>query len=387
MSDSGHNGHSHHDDHRHDHEDHRHEHHDDHGDGDHSHGSGLFATLKHAVVPHSHDHSEAIQSADESSRDGIRAAWIGLAGMMATAIAQIVIVALSGSIALLADTIHNLGHAATTIPLIVAFRIGRRAATKRYSYGYRRAEDLVGLFIGLIIAASVVLIIWESVDALINPREITNLWWVFAAGVVGFLGNEIVAVYRIRAGRRINSAALIAEGQHARADGLTSIAVVIGVVGVWLGFARADAIMGFLIGAAILGILVASMRPVVRRLMDGVDDDVIDRLTIAAASIHGVVGVDRVRARWSGHRMEGDLSIQIEPGLNVLEGHAIAEEVEHAVLHAAPNMESAVVHLHPVVAVDQVVTLHELSGHHANREAREAYLARHATGSSIPDTE
>ena len=378
MSDTGNRGHSHHDDHNYDHEDHGHEHHDDQGDGDHSHGTGLFATLKHAVVPHSHDHSEAIQSADESSRDGIRAAWIGLAGMMATAIAQVVIVALSGSIALLADTIHNLGHAATTIPLIVAFRIGRRAATKRYSYGYRRAEDLVGLFIGLIIAASVVLIIWESVDALINPREITNLWWVFAAGVVGFLGNEVVAVYRIRAGRRINSAALIAEGQHARADGLTSIAVVIGVVGVWLGFQRADAIMGFLIGAAILGILVASMRPVVRRLMDGVDDDVIDELTITAASIPGVVGVDRVRARWSGHRMEGDISIQIEPGLNVLEGHAIAEEVEHAVLHAAPNMDGAVVHLHPLGDADQVETLHELSGHHTSREAREAYLARQA---------
>ena len=384
MSDSGHHGHSHHDDHRHDHENDGHGH-DDHGDGDHSHGSGLFATLKHAVVPHSHDHGEAIQSAEESSRDGIRAAWIGLAGMMATAVAQMVIVALSGSIALLADTIHNLGHAVTTIPLIVAFRIGRRATTKRYSYGYRRAEDLVGLFIGLIIAASVVLIIWESGDALINPREITNLWWVFAAGVVGFLGNEIVAVYRLRAGRRINSAAMIAEGQHARADGLTSLAVVIGVVGVRLGFARADAIMGFLIAIVILGILVASMRTVVRRLMDGVDDNVIDQLTITAASIPGVVGVDRVRARWSGHRMEGDISIQIEPGLNILEGHAIAEEVEHAMLHAAPNMDGAVVHLHPVVAADQLEPLHELSGHHTSREARQAYLARRTTGRSIPD--
>ena len=366
------------DDHRdhgsdgHDHGDHDHDGHHDHGSG----GSGLLTKLKHAVVPHSHDHAEAIQSADESSSHGIRAAWIGLAGMMATAIAQVVIVALSGSIALLADTVHNLGHVATTIPLIVAFRLGRRPATKRYSYGYRRSEDLVGLFIGLIIAVSAAVIIWESINALINPRPVTNLWWVFAAGVVGFIGNEVVAVYRIRAGRRIGSAALIAEGQHARADGLTSIAVILGVVGVWLGFERADAIMGFLIGIAILGILIASMRSVGRRLMDGVEDDVIDRLTDAAAAVPGVVGVDRVRARWSGHRMEGDVAIQVDPGLTVLEGHAVAEEVEHAILHASPNMDQAVVHLHPVAVSNELSSLHELSGHHSSREAREDYLDR-----------
>ncbi len=373
------------DDHTHDQGDHTHDHGDHDHDGHHDHGSdgsGLLTKLKHAIVPHSHDHAEAIQSADESSSHGIRAAWIGLAGMMATAVAQVVIVALSGSIALLADTVHNLGHAATTIPLIVAFRLGRRAATKRYSYGYRRAEDLVGLFIGLIIAVSAAVIIWESVNALINPRPVTNLWWVFAAGVVGFVGNEIVAIYRIRAGRRIGSAALIAEGQHARADGLTSIAVVVGVVGVWMGFPRADAIMGFLIGIAILGILIASMRSVGRRLMDGVEDDVIDRLTATAAAVPGVVGVDRVRARWSGHRMEGDITIQIDSGLSVIESHTIAEEVEHAILHAAPNMDGAVVHLHPVAVKKELASLHELSGHHSSREAREAYLARLNAGNT-----
>lgn len=362
----------HHDDHDHRHSDHQHHSHDD----DHHHSSDLFTKLKHAVTPHSHDHSDAIQSADESSEHGIRAAWIGLAGMMATAVAQVAIVAISGSIALLADTIHNLGHAATTIPLIVAFRIGRRAATKRYSYGYRRAEDLVGLFIGLIIAVSAAIIIWESVDALINPREITNLWWVFAAGIVGFLGNEIVAVYRIRAGRRIGSAALIAEGQHARADGLTSIAVAVGIVGVWLGFPWADAIVGFLIGIAILGILVSSMRTIGRRLMDGVDEELIDRLTAAVEGIPGVLEVDRVRARWSGHRMVGDVAIRIDPALTVMKGHDIAEEAEHAVLHTAPNMDGVVVHVDPMVSEEKWEKLHELSGHHASREAREAYITR-----------
>ncbi len=344
--------------------------------GDHSHGAGLLAKVKHALMPHAHDHSEKIQSADESSKEGIRTAWIGLAGMMFTAVAQIFIVALSGSIALLADTIHNAGHAATTIPLILAFRLGRRQPNKRFSYGYRRAEDLVGLFIGLIIAASVVVIFYEAIDALINPRDITNLVWVFIAGVVGFIGNEIVAVYRIRTGRRINSAALIAEGQHARTDGLSSIGVVIGVVGVWLGFEQADAIMGFLIGLLVLGILIASMRPVVLRMLDGVEDGVIERLTTAAASIPGVKAVDQVRARWAGHRMECDVSVQIAPDLSVLEAHTVAEEVQHALLHATPNMDGAVVHLHPAAAEEELQKLHELSGHHANQKAREAYLAR-----------
>jgi len=346
----------------------------------HEHEHGWWDKVKHVVVPHSHDANDAIQSAEESSGHGIRAAWIGLAGMMATAIAQVAIVAISGSIALLADTVHNLGHAATTIPLILAFRLGRRPADQQYSYGYRRAEDLVGLFIGLIVAVTAAIIIWESVNALLNPREVTNLGWVLAAGIVGFLGNEIVAVYRIRAGRRIGSAALIAEGQHARADGLTSIAVVVGVVGVWLGFPRADAVIGFLIGIAILWILVNSMRTVGKRLMDGVDRGVIEMLSAAAAVVEGVEGVDQVRARWSGHRIEGDASIWVSRDLDVVAAHQIADEVEHAMLHAVPHVEAIVVHIHPVDATDE--ELHELSGHHVSAAARRKYLDQNAATSN-----
>lgn len=360
---------------------HKNAHQHDHGrEHHHDHEHGRWAKVKHVLVPHSHDANEAIQSAEEASGHGIRAAWIGLAGMMATALAQVIIVAISGSIALLADTVHNLGHAATTIPLIIAFRLGRRPTNGRYSYGYRRAEDLVGLFIGLIVAVTAAIIIWESVDALLRPREIDNLGWVLAAGVVGFLGNEIVAVYRIRAGRRIGSAALIAEGQHARADGLTSIAVVFGVVGVWLGLQRADAIVGLLIGLVILWILVSSMKTVGRRLMDGVDDDVVERLSAAAAAVDGVQGVDRVRARWVGHRIEGDATIRVSRELDVLAAHEIADEVEHAMLHAVPHVEAIVVHIHPVdVSAGE---LHELTEHHASAEARHRYLECRAAASS-----
>ena len=342
----------------------------------------MWAKLKHHLVPHSHDSNEAIQSAEESSTEGIRAAWIGLGGMATTAILQMFIVAISGSIALLADTLHNVGHAATTIPLVIAFRIGQRAASKRYSYGYRRAEDLVGLFISLIIGVSAAVIIWESVNALVNPHELTNLWWVFAAGLVGAAGNELVAIYRIRTGKRIGSAALIAEGQHARADGLTSIAVVVGVIGVWLGFPQADAIIGFFIAAAILWILVSSLRTTFRRLMDGVDEGVVDKMTAVIAAVPGVLSVGRVRARWSGHRIEADANVAVDSRLSVLESHAIAEEVEHQVLHNIAHVENVVVHINPVVDGREPAELHDLTQHHTSAAARQAYLERQGKVSS-----
>lgn len=350
----------------------------DHGHHDHGHQPSLWTRMRHVVVPHSHDVSQAILTAEEASGRGIRGAWIGLSGMGVTAGVPVAIVAISGSVALLADTVHNLGHLATTIPLIVAFQMGRRP-TRRYSYGHRRAEDLVGLLIGLVIALSAALIIWESTAALKDPTEVSNLGWVFAAGIVGFVGNEAVAVYRIRTGQRIGSAALIAEGRHARADGLTSIAVVLSVVGVWAGLERADAIVGFIIALAILGILASTMRTIVRRLMDGVDDDLIDAMTATACAVPGVLGVDRVRARWAGHRMEADAAIRVAADHDVLTAHRITEEVEHRLLHAYRGLESVVIHVHPLVGADQEELLHKLSGHHASPEARERYGQRSLT--------
>jgi len=151
--------------------------------------------------------------------------------------------------------------------------------------------------------------------------------------------------------------------------------VVVGVVGVWLGFPRADAIVGLLIGVAILWILVSSMRTVGKRLMDGVDEGVVELLTAAATVVDGVEGVDRVRARWSGHRIEGDASIRVSSDLDVVDAHRIADEVEHAMLHAVPHVEAIVVHLHPVAVADD--ELHELSGHHASSAARQRYRERH----------
>ncbi|MEW5991056.1 MAG: cation diffusion facilitator family transporter [Chloroflexota bacterium] len=364
-------------DHGHAHGEHGHAHgeHDDHDHdhGEHGHGAGLWASIKHSLTPHSHDHSEAIQSAEEATSEGIRAAWISLGGMALTAFLQIGIVAISGSIALLADTVHNFGHLVTTIPLIIAFRIGRRPATKRYPFGYRRAEDLVGLLIAGMILLTVVIIIWESVRAIFEPREVGNLGWVFAAGIVGFLGNEIVAIYRIRIGRKIGSAALIAEGNHARADGLTSIAVAVGITGVWLGFPQADPIVGLLIAVVILGILVSSVRSVLRRLMDGVDDGLVDDIHTVAAAVPGVEYVDQIRARWSGHRLQAQITLGCEGTRTVADGHELAERVHHDLLHAIPNLDDVVVHVHPAFDGVTPPAAHELTGHHASPRARHDY--------------
>lgn len=325
------------------------------------HAHGVWSRLRHALTPHSHDHSESIITAQESSSYGIRAAWISLAGMAATAIMQIVIVALSGSMALLADTLHNVGHLVTTIPLIIAFRLGRRAATSRYPYGYRRAEDLVGLLISAVIALSAALIIWESLRSLMNPRPLTNLGWVLAAGIVGALGNEAVAWYRIRAGRRIGSAALIAEGNHARADGLTSLAVVFGVIGIWMGYPASDAIIGLVIAVAILWVLVVSTRTVVRRLMDGVDDGTVETIREVATGMPGVRSVGDVRARWSGHRLQAQLDIAVDPQLSVVSAHAIVQQVHHQLIHSVPHLDHAGIHVDPAGLPDA----HTLTDHHA----------------------
>ena len=326
------------------------------------------------MKPHSHDFTESIQTAEEASRDGIRAAWISLAGMSVTAIGQVVIFAISGSVALLADTVHNAGHAITTIPLVIAFRLGRRAPTKRYPYGYRRAEDLSGLFISLIIAVTAGIIVWEAVDALINQRELENTEWVFAAGIVGALGNELVALYRIRVGRRIGSAALVAEGYHARADGITSLAVVVGVILIWLGFEEADGLIGIAIAIAILAILFKTSAQILHRLMDGADDDLIDHLADVARSVPAVRSVDTVRARWTGHRIEADLCVSIDSTVTVEAGHQVAQDVHHAILHRVPHVQTVMVHVNPAGHGVSIEQMHSTVAHHANAELRAPYL-------------
>lgn len=287
-------------------------------------------------MPHSHDAADSIDDALEASNQGIRAVKVSLVVLGITAAAQLGIVAISGSVALLADTIHNFSDALTAVPLWIAFVLGRRAATARYTHGYGRAEDLAGLFIVAMIALSAVVAGVESVRRLAEPQPLDNLGWVLAAGVVGFAGNEAVAIYRIRVGRRIGSAALVADGVHARTDGFTSLAVVLGVIGVWAGLPIADPLVGLLITAAILVLLWGTARDVGRRLLDGVDPDLTRRAQHALDRCPDVRGVEDVRLRWSGHRLAIQARLVLAPGTTVAAADQATAAAEHVVRHALP---------------------------------------------------
>ncbi|MFD5736421.1 cation diffusion facilitator family transporter [Streptomyces sioyaensis] len=312
------------------------------------HGSRRWSRMRHRlahlVTPHSHASMDKVDAAMETSREGLRTLWLSLGILGLTSVIQLVVVVLSGSVALLGDTIHNAADALTAAPLGIAFVLGRRAANRRYTYGYGRAEDLAGIAIVLTIAASSALAGYEAVDRLLNPREVTHLWAVAAAAVAGFLGNEWVARYRIRTGRRIGSAALVADGLHARTDGFTSLAVLLGAGGAALGWRAADPVIGLLITAAILMVLRDSAREVYRRLMDSVDPEIIDAAESALRAVDGVRGVGQVRMRWIGHTLRAEADIVVDSRLTVVQAHALAVAAEHALIHAVPRLTAATVH-------------------------------------------
>jgi cation diffusion facilitator family transporter len=318
-------------------------------DHDHGHGGGggVWHKVRHVVTPHSHDSADKVDSALEASRDGMRALWISLAVLGATAAAQALIVAFSGSVALLGDTLHNVADALTAVPLGIAFWLGRRAATRAYTYGFGRAEDLAGIVIVLVIAASSIAAAWFAIDRLANPRQMTHLPWVFTAGLIGFLGNEIVARYRITVGRRIGSAALVADGLHARTDGFTSLAVVLAAGGTWLGWGWADPVVGLGITVAIAFVLKDAAREVYRRLMDRVDPELVDRAEETLRAIPGVRGVAGLRLRWIGHRMHAEAAVVVDARLTLIAAHEIAADAEHQLTHHVPRLATATVHIDP----------------------------------------
>jgi cation diffusion facilitator family transporter len=341
-------GHQHDDEHTHDHDDghahgdaHSHEH-----DGDHEHRGGPLGWLAELYGGHSHG-APVADAALEGSDEGIRAVKVSLAALFVTAALQAVVVVFSGSVALLADTIHNLADALTAIPLWIAFVVGRRPANRRYTYGYGRAEDVAGLAIVAMIALSAALAGWESFRKLINPEPMQYIGWVIAASVIGFIGNEAVALYRMRVGKQIGSAALVADGQHARVDGLTSLAVLFGALGVLAGFPMADPIVGLLITVAIVFVLRDAVREIWWRLMDAVDPALVEQLQSAAQRAPGVQSTNDMRVRWIGHTLHAEANVEVDGALTTSEGHAIAEEVRHAMLHAAPWLRSATVHVDP----------------------------------------
>jgi cation diffusion facilitator family transporter len=332
---------------------------DEHG---HHHGGGLmhrgWHVVRHLLTPHAHHGAGTVDSELESSAVGIHAVKVGLAGLGLTFALQLAVAVVSGSAALYADTAHNLADALTAVPLWIAFTLGRRRADRSYTYGYGRAEDVAGILIVAAIAASVVVAGYTSVRRLLDPQPMHHVGWVAVAGLIGFAGNEFVAAYRIRAGRRIGSAALVADGLHARTDGLTSLAVVLGAAGVALGFPLADPIVGLLITVAVLGVLRGAVREIYRRLMDAVDPALTDLATATLRGTADVLGVDEMRLRWIGHRLRAEATIRVDADLSLVAAHEIADRSRHHLLHDVPRLADATIHVNP----DGVA--HHLTDHH-----------------------
>lgn len=310
--------------------------------------------------PHRHRHGIVDPTIATTDRGMWALKWSFL-GLLATALLQLGVVVISGSVALLADTIHNFADAATALPLAIAFAFARLKPSRRFPHGYGGVEDLAGALIVATILVTAFIAGYQSVLRLLRPEPVAYLWAVAGASVIGFLGNEAVALFRIKVGREIGSAALVADGYHARADGLTSLAVLGGTTGVWLGYPLADPLVGLLITLVILRLAWQSAHAVFTRMLDGVEPQVLDAAEDAAKHVPGVLHVAEVRARWIGHRLTVELNIAVNPSSSVVEGHKAAKEVRHQVLHHVLHVSNVMVHVDP--ATESGETFHGIDSH------------------------
>lgn len=317
----------------------------DHGPGGgHDHGQGIFGWLR-GTFAHSHAAADKIDETMESNERGIAALKISLIALLITAGLQLVVVLFSHSVSLLADMIHNFGDATTSIPLWFAFALAKRGTSRRFPYGYGKVEDLAGVAIVAVIFLSACVAAYESVMKIIHPQPMLHLWWVALAAVIGFAGNEAVAVFRIRTGKEIGSAALVADGMHARVDGFTSLAVLLGVIGAALGFPLVDPLIGLLITVAILFIVKDAVIAVFNRMVEKIEPEILQEVEHAPLHIPGVQKVEHARARWVGHRVFADLEISVDPEMSVRDAHAVSDAVQETLKSHVPSFGEAIIHV------------------------------------------
>ena len=347
------------DDHNHAHDEHAHTH-DEHDHDEHGHGG------------HGHEHGR-VDADLYGNRAGLRAVQISTAGMLLVSLIQLLIALIGGSAGLFADAVHNMGDVLTTVALWIAFVVSNRAANGRYTYGYYRAEDLAGVFIVLVIIASAVAGAVESILKLTSGNVPTQIYLSMVAAAIGCIGNEAMAQYKIAVGKRINSVPLVADGQHSRIDGLTSLAALAGLLGVRLGFPLADPIAGLLITLVILSVVYSTSRSVLQRLLDAVDPRIVPAIIEAASSVEGVEATTGVRARWVGHTLHIAMNIEVDGQFTLLQAHTIAEEVRHQLFHEIRGVSEVIIHTDPSSTEGE--DHHQAMAHHL-QEARRPVVER-----------
>lgn len=343
-----------------------HEHHT-HGHEDRQAGPGGWEALAGALhLPgYGHTHERPTGSDRLVASDvGIRTVRLAFVLLGLTTLIQAAIYVGSGSAALLADTVHNLGDTLNSLPLWIAFALIRRGANRRYTYGYGRAEDLAGVFIVASIIFSAAYSLWESAQKLISPEPVMHPGWVAAAALVGFIGNEAVALLQLRVGRQIGSEAMVADGQHAQIDGLTSLAVLIAAGGTWLGFLMLDPLVGLLIGIAIVLIARDATIAMWHRLMDAVDPALVEKAEQALASHPQVKKVIRLQMRWVGHRLHASVLLALDENLALSASEEITDHIRHHLLHELPNLYDVLISVVPWKGTGPVFR-EETSHHHS----------------------
>jgi cation diffusion facilitator family transporter len=313
----------------------------------------------------------------EGTREGLRTILASAGILAVSAAVRFVVVAITGSVALLAAALDDLGDVLTTSALFVAFKASRRAADQRYTFGYSRLEDLGGVLVVLVIWGSAIYAAVEAYRKLVGSNTVEHVGIAMAVAVLGAATNGAVALYKIRTGKRIGSEPLVADGKHAATDSLASVAALAGLIAVAAGYENADPIAAFVVVLAIAYIAWDASRTVIARLLDAVDPALIDRIVHATSHVDGVVSVGRIQARWAGRALYVIVTVAVDGALSLGDAHDVSERVHHAILHEVPGVAQVDVHLDPWEA-------HSAEAH---RETRDHAPARHEEHEPAHDAE
>lgn len=280
-----------------------------------------------------------------SSESGIMVTEWSVIILTLTAVIQFVVVSLSGSMALLGDCIHNFSDVLSALPLWLAFFLQKLQPDKRFTHGFGRFEDLAGVFIVLSIIGSGLVVGFESIMHFIHAEKVEYIPAVLLAAFIGFLGNEAVAMFRLKIGKEIGSPALIADGYHARLDGLMSLSVIVGCIGIWAGFPQADALVGMFMTCLILIAGWELAGTILKRLVDEVDPALLAAIRENTLKQPGIEAVESVRARFAGHRLRVDLVVSVDGGAKVEYAQRTCQSLKERLKAEMPVIEHVSVEL------------------------------------------